>query len=224
MVTAAPANAPIRTIIEAGRALQRDGGEVRVPLPFPITDEYLEELARSHELLRFEASAEGELIISGSTWGMIPDINRLLLVQLSLWMDLGHGGIAAGAERGFHPPGWLAKIPDVSWASVETVARALAAGSMPRGYWPVSPDFVIETKSRSDSADLQLEKTQGWADHGTRLALLVDPDEHAVHICRPHRASRVLIDPDQVSCEPELPGLILDFRAVWKLADAPYDF
>lgn len=30
---------------------------------------------------------------------------------------------------------------------------------------------------------------------------------------------RVLINPAQVSCEPELPGLVLDFRTVWELAD-----
>ena len=78
---------------------------------------------------------------------------------------------------------------------------------------------MIETKSKSDSADRQLEKTRGWADHGARLALLVDPDEHAVHLCRPRTAPRVLIEPAQVSCEPELPGLVLDFRAVWELAD-----
>ncbi len=220
MVTAVRPEVPVEAIREAERRLDRDCGEVRIPLPFPITSEFLEELSIEYELLRFEASIEGELIISGATLGWIPDINRLLTIQLSLWMELGALGAAAGTDRGFHPPGWSSRVPDVSWLSPETAARAIGRG-LPRGYWPVAPDFVIETKSLTDSLARQLEKTQGWADHGTALALLVDPGEHAVYLCRPGRPAAVLIDPREVSCEPEMPGLRFDFTRIWELADLP---
>ena len=220
MVTAVRPETPAEAVREAERQLDRTGGEVRIPLPFPITCELLENLSLEYELLRFEASTEGELIISGATWGWIPDINRLLMIQLSLWMDLGAQGASAGTDRGFHPAGWSARIPDISWVSPETVVRA-AGAVLPRGYWPVAPDFVIETKSKSDSLARQLEKTQGWADHGTALAVLVDPGEHAVYLCRPGRPAAVLINPLEVSCEPEMPGLSLDFTRIWQLADLP---
>ena len=221
MVTAVRPETPAEAVREAERQLDRTGGEVRIPLPFPITCELLENLSLEYELLRFEASTEGELIISGATWGWIPDINSDLSVQLLTWAKLILGSSVAGADRGFLPPGWSARLPDVSWMSPETVAKALAAGPLPRGYWPVAPDFVIETKSKSDSLARQLEKTQGWADHGTALAVLVDPGEHAVYLCRPGRPAAVLIDPLEVSCEPEMPGLSLDFTRIWQLADLP---
>ena len=86
-------------------------------------------------------------------------------------------------------------------------------------YWPVSPDFVIETRSPNDSLRVQREKTQAWADHGTHLALLVDPRNRAVYRCRPHREAEILLRPAMVSCEPEMPGLLLDFEPLWELAD-----
>ena len=221
MVTAVRPEMPAAAIREAERRLDQAGGEVRIPLPFPITDEFLEQLSLEHELLRFEASTEGELIISGATWGWIPDINSNLSVQLMTWAMLIAGSSVAGTDRGFHPPGWSARLPDASWMSPETVAKALAAGPLPRGYWPVAPDFVIETKSSSDTLARQLEKAQGWADHGTALALLVDPGEHAVYLCRPATPATVLINPQEVSCEPEMPGLVLDFTRIWQLADLP---
>ena len=221
MVTAVLPEAPVGAIREAERRLEREGGEVRVPLPFPITCELLEELSVEYELLRFEASTEGELIISGPAWGWIPDINGNLCVQLLTWGMPISGGSTAGVDRGFHPSGWSARIPDVSWMSAGTIAEALAVDGLPRGYWPVAPDFVIETKSQSDSLARQLEKAQGWADHGTALALLVDPGEHAVYLCRPGRPAAVLIEPQEVSCEPEMSGLVFDFARIWQLADQP---
>lgn len=226
MVTAVLPEAPAEVIREAERWVDRDWSEVRIPLPFPITCELLEELSLEYELLRFEASTEGELIVvNRAAWGWIPDINGDLSVQLLTWVDLITDGSiprgVAGTDRGFHPPGWSARIPDVSWMSPETIAEALAISGLPGGYWPVAPDFVIETKSLSDSLARQLEKAQGWADHGTALAILVDPGEHAVYLCRPGRPAAVLIEPREVSCEPEMPGLSFDFARIWELADRP---
>lgn len=204
----------------AAPLIDADGGEVRVPAPCPITDEYLQELGRRYELLKFEASKEGELIISAASGGLTRYYNRMLYYQVAVWVEvIRRIGSAFMMDAGFHPPGWERRIPDVSWVSPETEERVpLVNGQLP-AYWPVSPDFVIETRSPNDSLRVQHEKVQAWADSGTPLALLVDPQNRAVYRCRPHREAEMLRRPATVSCEPEMPGLLLDFEPLWELAD-----
>lgn len=217
MVTAPTAD----PILEAAAPLiDADGGEIRIPSPRPITDEYLEDLGRRYELLRFEASAEGELIISAASGGITRDYNRMLYFQVAVWAEMiRQFGFTYTMDAGFHPPGWERRIPDVCWLSPDTRNLALANDGVLSGYWPVSPDFVIETRSPNDSLRAQREKIQGWADSGTTLALLIDPRNRAVHLCRPRREPEILERPATVSCEPEMPGLILDLEPLWALAD-----
>ena len=202
----------------AAHLIELDGGEVRLPAPRPITDAYLEQLGDRYELLRFEASRGGDLIITNASKGFARTANGLLRSQTSFWSH-GAGGDVYGFDAGYHPPGWDWRIPAISWVGVETQGRVpLVNGQFP-AYWPVSPDFVIETCSPNDSLRVQREKVQAWADSGTPLALLVDLQNRAVYRCRPHREAEMLRRPAAVSCEPEMPGLLLDFEPLWELAD-----
>ena len=207
---------PIRDA--AAHLIDLDGGEVRLPAPRPITDAYLEQLGRRYELLRFEASRDGELIITNASKGLARTANGLLRGQTSFWSQAAGGGVY-GFDAGYHPPGWDWRIPAISWVSRETEERVLRSSPPLPAYWPVSPDFVIETRSPNDSLRVQREKTQAWADHGTPLALLVDPHNRSVYRCRPHREAEILRRPAAVSCEPEMPGLLLDFEPLWELAE-----
>lgn len=202
----------------AAHLIETDGGEVRLPAPRPITDAYLEQLGHRYELLRFEASHGGDLIITNASKGLARTANGVLRSQTSFWSH-AVGGDVYGFDAGYHPPGWDWRIPAISWVSPETEERVpLVNGQLP-AYWPVSPDFVIETRSPNDSLRVQREKVQAWADHGTLLALLVDPHNRTVYRCRPRREAEILRRPAAVSCEPEMPGLLLDFEPLWELAD-----
>ena len=214
-MAAIPAADPI--LDAAAPLIDADGGEVRIPAPCPITDEYLEDLGRRCELLRFEASRDGDLIITNASKGDARIANSLLRGQTMFWADIA-GGCVFGFDAGYHPPGWDWRIPAISWVSGETRARVQRTSHPLPAYWPVSPDFVIETRSPGDSLRVQREKVQGWADSGTPLALLVDPRNRAVHRCRPRRDAEILERPAAVSCEPEMPGLILDLGPLWALA------
>ena len=215
-MTAAPAADPIRDA--AAHLIELDGGEVRLPAPRPITDAYLEQLGDRYELLRFEASRNGDLIITNASKGFARTANGILRNQTLFWSH-DAGGDVYGFDAGYHPPGWDWRVPAISWVSAETQERVLRISRPLPAYWPVSPDFVIETRSPNDSLRVQREKVQAWADSGTPLALLVDPQNRAVYRCRPHREAEMLRRPAAVSCEPEMPGLLLDFEPLWELAD-----
>lgn len=183
----------------------------------PITEDYLLELQARHEGIWCESTAEGEIIISGASDPPTSAGEGELFGQVRDAASTRPPGTTRPMTGGFNIEGWGFKLPDVSWISREREQAALQSGRVIRGYLPVAPEFAIEVRSPSDSLVVLREKMVGWTTHGVLLGLLVDPQRRNVHIYRDGREQRILHDPDAVSCEPEMPGLVLDFAAVWPL-------
>ena len=201
-------------------AVRRVGalGEVRVPADQPITGAYLCELGELFEIYRFEAGREGEIVISALPGRPTARIETKLTRQVGIWEKVSNYGEASGGNDGYVPLGGRPYIPDASWISPETKAAWIAADSPTDGGFAVlTPDFIIEVRSRSQTLASQQQKMEDWRDWGVALALLVDPESQTVHVYRPNADIAVHQRPDTVSCEPELPGLTLDFQEIWTL-------
>ena len=70
-------------------------------------------------------------------------------------------------------------------------------------FLPLSPDFVVELRSRSDRLpDLQ-EKLREYIDNGTRLGWLIDPKDRRAYVYRPGHAVVILENPAKLSGDPE---------------------
>ena len=192
---------------------------IRVRPDCPITDAYLASLTARHEGIWLETDRE-ELIISGATADNVPGISSDLSRQVSTSRIEDILSQTRGHDGGYHPPGWEARIPDISWISAARIAEFAPAGAPKPAYWPIAPEFVIEVRSRNDSLPSQQEKMVGWTTHGVLLGLLVDPTTRNVHIYRNGQEQQILHRPAQVSCDPEMPGLTLDFARIWRIADA----
>ena len=190
---------------------------VRVRPDCPITDDYLVALGEHREGIWIETD-RGELIISGASAENVPAIAGDLGIQVGIARRDVIDSLTRFMDGGYWPPGWEARIPDVSWISAERIAQ-LPPGPKP-AYWPIAPEFVIEVRSRHDSLISQREKMVGWTSHGVLLGLLVDPANRNVHIYRDGEEQQILHRPDEVDCNPEMPGLVLDFARIWRIADA----
>ena len=73
---------------------------------------------------------------------------------------------------------------------------------------------------RSPSQDLekQREKMEDWAAMNVRLGMLIDPETQTVWLYRPDGDEFAVEEferPSRVPCEPEMPGLVLEFEQVW---------
>ena len=214
MVTAVVAD----QVLEAVRGAF-EGGEVRLRLDRPITVDYLYELTRQFEGLWFEAGRGGELVISGAAGGFGGPIESILDRQLGVW-SLTIGGVTSGSSGGYFPPSGRPMIPDGSWMSDATFAEVLRRGKegWHRGYYPVAPDFVFEVRSPAQDLKDQREKMEDWAAAKVRLGMLIDPESQTVWLYRPEGegfAVEEFARPSRVSCEPEMPGLELEFEQVW---------
>jgi MFS transporter, PAT family, beta-lactamase induction signal transducer AmpG len=89
---------------------------------------------------------------------------------------------------------------------------------------PIMPDVVIKLQSTQDPSLLDeaeigidwSERMQQYSQTGMKLGLLVDRQNGQVRFYQPDGHVQVLNDrPQQVSCDPELPGLTLNMARVW---------
>lgn len=162
----------------------------------------------------FERTARGELIIKMPAGGLSGKRNALLNYQLVAWA-LHYGGSYFDSNTGFELPGGAMRAPDAAWVRADALAGLTAEEK--EKFLPVVPDFVVELRSRTDRRDDLTAKMQEYCEAGVRLGLLLDPEERRVHVYRPDTEPTVLDDPATIDCSPELPGFVLDVKAVFDL-------
>jgi Uma2 family endonuclease len=104
--------------------------------------------------------------------------------------------------------------PDTSWVSNERW-ETLTESQQKEEFSPLSPDFVVELRSSSDSLKKRREKMQEYIDNKVRLGWLIDTTKKQVEIYRLGRDVEVLESPATLSGEDVLPGFVLDLNKVW---------
>lgn len=172
------------------------------------------ELCQANRDLRLELSATGEVIVMPPTHSWTGKQNFGLSGQLWAWNDQTGLGLGFDSSTGFTLPNGAVRSPDVSWVSNERW-EALSEIQQKEEFSPVSPDFVIELRSSSDSLKKLREKMQEYLDNGVRLGWLMDTTKKQVEIYRLGKEVEVLESPTTLSDEDILPGFVLDLNKIW---------
>jgi Uma2 family endonuclease len=177
-----------------------------------LTDEQFFELCSANRDMRFERSANGELIIMAPTgWGT-GNKNAELGVDLGIWNRQARLGKVFDSSTGFRLPNGSDRSPDASWISKD---RLEALDPDPAKFLPLAPDFVVELRSESDTLKPLQTKMQEYIENGVRLGWLIDPKNQRVEIYRPGQAVEILESPVSLSGEEVLPGFSLDLIPLW---------
>ncbi|HEY9650814.1 MAG TPA: Uma2 family endonuclease [Coleofasciculaceae cyanobacterium] len=172
------------------------------------------ELCKANQDLQLELTATGEVIIMPPTFSWTGKQNSGLNAQLWNWNDRTGLGIVFDSSTGFTLPNGAVRSPDASWVSNERW-KALSETQQKEEFSPVSPDFVVELRSSSDSLNKLREKMQEYIDNGVRLGWLIDSTTKQVEIYRQGQDVEVLESPVTLSGENVLPGFVLDLNKVW---------
>lgn len=215
------AETPLARIDVAAQSA-RARGKARIRPGCPVTVDLLERLSIRHDDLWFEGGAREEIIITAASPGRTPQVLLGIAGQLFSWFIQRGTTWGRTTDGAFHPPGWVPKIPDISWVSPEREALAKVDGKLP-AFWPIAPDFVVEIVSETDSLADQLEKMAGWIGHGSLLGLVVDPAARTVYIHRPGEPVDRRVRPAEIDCDPEVPGFKIDFALIWQFLDQSGD-
>lgn len=171
------------------------------------------QLCSDNRDLRLELTSEGELIVmppAGSKTGLL---NARINQRLANWADTDLTGVCFDSSTGFSLPNGATYSPDSAWISRDRW-DALTAEEQ-EGFAPLCPDFVMELRSHSDSLSRLRNKMLEYIENGAILAWLIDPVHRRVWIYRPGNEPEVLENPEIVSGEPLLRGLLLNLRELW---------
>lgn len=179
-----------------------------------LTSEGFLELCKANQGLQLERTATGEVIIMPPTFPWTGKQNSGLNAQLWNWNDRTSLGIVFDSSAGFTLPNGAVRSPDVSWVSKERW-EALTEIQQKEEFSPLSPDFVVELRSSSDSLKKLREKMQEYIDNGVRLGWLIDSTTKRAIVYRPDQDLEVLESLATLSGEDVLPGFVLDLNKVW---------
>lgn len=186
---------------------------VRLHPVIDLTDDQFFEFCQINRDLRIERTARGELLIMPPTGSETGGSNFELAIQLGNWIKQDGTGKGFDSSTGFTLPNGATVSPDISWVKLERW-NALSKDSRTK-FAPISPDFVVELRSKSDTLKDLSDKMQQYINNGVRLGWLIDRRSRRVYIYRPGVAVQQLDNPETVSGDPELPGFVLKLEEIW---------
>ena len=201
----------MNTIIDLGNALDKGSGTLSLPR---MTDDEFYRFCQQNEDLRVERNARGELVLMSPADMWTESRGLDVGADLVFWnRGLETPGITAGSSAGYTLPNGAIRSPDVSWVAADRWKSVPFAVRSP--YPPISPDFVIEVMSPSDSLAEALRKMEEYAECGVPLGWLIDHKRRTVCVYRPGQEPLQLVNPQTLSAAPELPGLVADLQRVF---------
>ena len=178
-----------------------------------MTDEQFFKLCQANRDLRFERTANGELIIMSPAGGETGNRNGRVNQQLFNWTDVDGTGIAFDSSTCFKLPNGADRSPDASWIKLERWNTL--TDEEKQKFPPICPDFVIELKSSSDDLSILQAKLTEYIENGARLGWLIDPENRQVFCYRPQQLPELFNNPRHLSGEDVLLEFVLDLLVVW---------
>ena len=175
-----------------------------------LTDEQFFQLCQNNRDVKFERNANGDLVIMSPTGGETSNRNAGLTAQLWLWNNQTKLGKVFDSSGGFKLPNGADRSPDASWITIEKWNNL--TNEQRQKFIPLSPDFVIELRSKSDSLKTIQDKMKEYIENGTRLGWLINPQSRQVEIYRPGKEVEILDDPKSLSGEEVLPGFVINLQ------------
>lgn len=196
---------------------------LKVPLPYPVTDEELIRINDRNAGWKIERASDAELEARLVGVGSVPCISAELVGQVANWRAHGGGGRARGTSAAYNliddEGNTQTRSPSVSWISPARYAATPAANLSRTGFHTLCPDFVIEVRSPYDRPVDHRRRMVEWLHFGAELGWLVDPISETISLYRPDQEPAVLTRPSTLSGESVLEGLLVDMTEVWSIVD-----
>jgi Uma2 family endonuclease len=160
-----------------------------------------------------ELTKDGELSVMSPVGGESGNYESNLIIDLGMWNRQSKLGKTFSSSTGFILPNGAIRSPDAAW--VELSRWEALTIEQRQKFLPLTPDFIIELRSKTDSLSKLQQKMLEYRDNGVRLGWLINPPENQVEIYRLQRDIEVLESPTILSGEDVLPGFILDLAAIY---------
>ena len=191
-----------------------------LPLPLrikpasPLSDDQLLWFCAKHEVLRIERDEKGVLHIMTPTGNKTSNLNLYLSRMLDTWAEAEGRGLGFDSNGGFSLPDGSMRSPDAAWVSYAKWNQL--SPKQQESFAPVTPDFIVELRSRTDRLPNLHRKMDKWIANGVQLAWLIDPLQKTVTIYRPGRDPEHLVTPSAVTGEGPVAGFVLPLERMFR--------
>lgn len=179
-----------------------------------LSDDQFYQLCRNHRELKFERTAQGELLIVSPVGGEGGSREADLIGDLVFWNRRTKMGKVFSSSTCFKLPNGANRSPDAAWVSWERWSQLTL--EQQKKFPPICPDFVIELRSESDALEPLQQKMQEYINNGLRLGWLINPQDQQIEIYKANQPKQVLQNADQVDGDNILPGFVVDFSIFWQ--------
>lgn len=178
-----------------------------------VSDRELKILSRDNPDARLETNSFGELIVLPPTDGKTGIRNGELCFQIGIWNRQTKLGVVFGSSVGFKLSNGAIRSPDVSWIPIKTW-NALTK-EQKKTFSPINPDFVLELMSFTDVLEQVQSKMREYMNCGSKLGWLINPHDKQVEIYRQGKKKEILNNPQTLSGEDIMTGLVVDLAEIF---------
>ncbi|MGL5794039.1 MAG: Uma2 family endonuclease [Waterburya sp.] len=177
-----------------------------------ISDRDFERLCADNPETKFETTKEGKLIVMSPTGSLTGQKNADLIYQVQAWNRQTKLGEVFDSSTGFKLSNGAVRSPDVSWIAIKRW-NSLDAQQQQK-FAPIDPDFVIELMSPTDDLDELQQKMTEYMSCGVKLGWLINRTDKQVEIYRVGQKKEISNNPQSLSGEELMPGLIVDLLGI----------
>lgn len=178
-----------------------------------LSDDQFYQLCVNHQELKFERTAQGELVIVSPVGGVGGSREADLIADLVYWNRHSQLGRVFSSSTCFKLPNGSDRSPDAAWITKENWDRLTI--EQQQKFPPICPDFVIELRSKSDAIAPLQQKMQEYLSNGLRLGWLINPQDRQVEIYTANQSKQILNYPQQIDGADVLPGFVQNLSFLW---------
>ena len=179
----------------------------------PLTDAEFEALCAANDLVQFERSREGEILMHPPAGGFTSQGNAEIVGQLRSWWKTHRRGMLFDSSGTFFLSDSSILSPDASYVLPQKL-KGLTKDDL-TGFPRLCPDFVVELLSVSDSMPKAQQKMERWIENGATLGWLIDPYKKKVYIYEPG-AGAAAESGNAVHGKGPVGGFTLDLDELWR--------
>ena len=175
-----------------------------------LTLEDLEKMQQQNPDYSMEL-VKGNIIVMSPSGYESDEVAAEMVAQLRNWVRPRKLGRTAASRAGFRLPNSDLRAPDASFVLAERLRRS------PKSFAQLAPDLTVEVKSPSDNLEDLRVKIQEFLSLGTKVGILLNPDERIVEVYNFGQEAIILRDGDILTVPELLPGWEVPIADLWPL-------
>ncbi|MBD2770570.1 Uma2 family endonuclease [Iningainema tapete] len=173
-----------------------------------LTIQDLEKMQMQFPDYRMEL-VKGDVIVMSPSGYESDEVAAAMIYQLYNWVRPRKLGRVGASSAGFRLPNSDLRAPDASFVLAERLRRS------PKSFAQLAPDLTVEVKSPSDDLAQLRAKIQEFLAVGTRVGILINPDNRSVEVYYPGKEALILRDGDVMTVPDLLPGWEVQISDLW---------